>query len=146
MDYTTLSAKELRELCEQRDIKPSRAKADMIADLEARDAADELTRISQELETPDEPMPSSEAAPAPEVPVEAEKPAESPTAPPEDAWVENGRLFLVRPYIGPLDQMTHERYLREVSYEAVSWGFTPILPQRTRLRRGLDWVYAVHVR
>ena len=39
MNYEDLTAKELRELCEKKGIKPSRAKADMIEDLKARDAA-----------------------------------------------------------------------------------------------------------
>jgi hypothetical protein len=149
MNYEEMTAKELRELCEQRGIKPSRAKADMIEDLKARDAADELTRLSQDLDLPDEPVTVSEPAPAPEVPAEPEKPAETPSEPEdEDAWVENGRLYKRYRRQSPvLGDREHADNLADIAGEAVRRGREPYgLAFRVRDTDIATWLYAINVR
>lgn len=149
MKYEDMTAKELRELCEERGIKPSRAKADMIEDLKARDAADELTRLSQELDRPDEPLPASEEDPAPEVPVEPEKPAESRTEPEDETvWVEHGRLYKRYPRQTPvLGDHEHVNNLTDVTEEAVIRGReTYGSAFRVRDPDSATWLYAINVR
>lgn len=149
MNYADLKAHELRELCEARGIKPSRAKADMIADLEARDAADELTRLSQELGLPDEPLTASEDGTAPEAQDEAEKPAERPVVALEVAdWVED-HVFLKRfPRNPNLDSWEHQANLRDVAEYARASGFETFGPAFRVAHRTTptDWVYGINVR
>lgn len=144
MNYEDLTAKELRELCEKKGIKPSRAKADMIEDLKARDAADELTRLDQEME--------QEAAEAAEKPAE-EKPVPTvevpaPKLPEERVWVSDGRLY--KAYAKEdkwLDDDEHEENLRDIVEEAVLRGadyFGP--PFRVDDPDVNEWIYAINIR
>jgi hypothetical protein len=147
MDYSELTAKELRELCEKRGIKPSRAKADMIEDLKARDAADELTRLSEELGLRDEPLTVSEDVQVPEVHPEPVGPVEEPPAAfDETVWFANGRLYKTYPHTGPLQDAEHASNLSDVIEEAVIRGKSTYGPSfRVRSKTG-PWVYAIHVR
>jgi len=149
MDYSELTAAELKALCLEKGIKPSRAKADMIEDLKARDAADELTRLSQELNLPDEPMPGSEDVWPPEVPIELQKPAERPvealTAFP---WVEDGVYLKAFDRRETLDQGEHEMYLRLVGEGARADGFETYGPPYRVASKTLptEWIYGINVR
>jgi ribosomal protein L12E/L44/L45/RPP1/RPP2 len=148
MTYEDLKAAELRALCEQRGIKPSRAKADMIADLKAKDAADALIKHDEDAglyahET------ASEEVQAPEVPAEPEKPAETPSEPEdEDAWVENGRLYKRYRRQSPvLGDREHADNLADIAGEAVRRGREPYgLAFRVRDTDIATWLYAINVR
>lgn len=150
MNYDELTAKELRELCEKRGIKPSRAKADMIENLQARDAADELSRIGQELEQDgvEASVPTVEEPTAPEVPVETVKPAESqPEAPEDHAWVEGGTFYKTYPRNGRPSDREHQSYLEGVVEAAVAHGRDPYGPPfRDRTTDRSVWLYGVNVR
>lgn len=153
MDYSELTAKELREICEEKGIKPSRAKVDMIEDLKAREAADELTRLSQEMEqgAADAPVPAPQAPPIPFIPEELQKPVERPVEPlvrsPGAEWVEGG-IFLKEFDRGyALDTQEHESNLRQVLGAALAMGLSPYGPpyrfhERTN---AFKWVYAINV-
>lgn len=153
MDYTELTAAELKALCLQKGIKPSRAKADMIEDLKARDAADELTRLSQELGLPDEPLTASEEAWPPQVPDELRGPLSEPTARPVQPlttfpWVEDGLYLKTFDRRDTLDQGEHEMYLRMTAEGARADGFeTYGPPYRVHSRTmATEWVYGINVR
>lgn len=144
MDYSEMTAAELKALCVKKGIKPSRAKADMIEDLKARDAADELTRLSQEME--------QEAAEAPVEPVE-ETPAPavevpSKSLPEERVWVSDGRLY--KAYAKEdrwLDDDEHEENLRDIVEEAVLRGVDYYGPSFRVDDPDVDeWIYAINVR
>lgn len=153
MDYSELTAKELREICEEKGIKPSRAKVDMIEDLKAREAADELTRLGQEMEqeAADAPVPAPQAPPIPFIPEELQKPVERPVEPlvrsPGAEWVEGG-IFLKEFDRGyALDTQEHESNLRQVLGAALAMGLSPYGPpyrfhERTN---AFKWVYAINV-
>lgn len=149
MNYDDLTAKELRELCEKRGIKPSRAKVDMIEDLKARDAADELTQLSQELGLPDEPLTASEEDSAPEVHPESEKPAQRPVevliAP---HTIEDGVFYREFPRGVILEQWEHESNLRSVEQVARASGYHVFGPAFRDHERSSDtmWVYGVNFR
>jgi len=146
MDYSGLTAKELRELCEKQGIKPSRAKADMIEDLLAREVADELTKHDQENGLYG-PLPPVEEDPGPSVHPAQEPPAETPPAVPEETvWVEDGRLHKAYPRTGPLLDVEHATYLDDVREEAVSRGEVVYGPAFRLGHRPGPWVYAIHVR
>ena len=148
MNYEDLKAAELRALCEQRGIKPSRAKADMIEDLKAKDAADALIALD-EIEGLYDDKTASEEAQAPEVPEETEKPAEShPETPQEDVWEEGGSLHKRYPRRNPvLDSFEHIDRLIDVVNEALSRGKEPYGPAfRVRDPDPTTWVYAVNIR
>jgi ribosomal protein L12E/L44/L45/RPP1/RPP2 len=148
MTYEDLKAAELRALCEQRGIKPSRAKADMIADLKAKDAADALIKHDEDAglyahET------ASEEAQAPEVPAEPEKPAESrPAILTGVVWEEGGTFYKRVPRRGSvLGDDEHEENLRDVADEARSRGREVYGPAfRDRDPDTATWVYAINVR
>lgn len=130
MNYDDLKAAELRELCEERGLKVHRAKADMIAELEAYDAA-------QGSETPVEPDPAPEPQP------ESESPAEEH----EDVW--NGTLYVAHArHSQYLSDEEHEESLRGVVAEAERRGLQPYGPPfRAADECTADfWVYAVNVR
>lgn len=164
MKYDDLKAAELRALCEERGIKPSRAKADMIEDLKARDTADELTRLSQELDLPDEPMPErsptfgkaleepvepAQDSPPPFTPEYIEKPAERPVVALTDVpWVEEGVFLVHFPRHEILDQGEHEANLQNVVTKALEDGFEPFgPPYRVHSRTQPNaWVYGVNIR
>lgn len=148
MNYDDLTAKELRELCEKRGIKPSRAKADMIEDLKARDAADELTQLSQDLGL-DEPVWPVEESPAPEVHPEPEKPAERPVevlTPPH--VIEDGVFYREFPRGPVLEQWEHESNLRSVAQAAMASGYEVYGPAFRAHNRSTEytWVYGVNFR
>lgn len=147
MTYDDLTAKELRELCEERGIKPSRAKADMIEDLKARDIADELIQ-HDEAEGLYEPETAPEPVPEPETPAEPEKPTESqPEAPAEHVWVEGGTLYKTYPRNGRPSDREHQEYLGDVVEEAVAHGRDPYGPPfRDRTTDKSVWLYGVNVR
>jgi hypothetical protein len=158
MDYTDLTAAELKALCAKRDIKPSRAKADMIEDLKARDAADELTRLGQEIdydanltkwetellesagasETPVEEVEAPEVHLAPETAAEADE---------EPGWVQEGRLYKRYKRHGILDDREHRNNLTDVVEEAVIRGLDYFGPS-FRIDDGdsASWLYAINVR
>lgn len=148
MNYDDLGAKELRALCEKRGIKPSRAKADMIEDLKARDAADELTQLTQDLGL-DEPLTASDVAPVPEVVAEPERPADGPVAAPDEPyWVEQGVFLKKFPRNPNLDSWEHEANLRDVQEHARAEGFVILNPPRRVSARTTPshWVYGINVR
>lgn len=144
MDYTDMTAAELKALCATKGIKPSRAKADMIEDLKARDAADELTQLTQEMEQEaaerrEEP---AEAVPAVFVPEHLQKAGE------DRVWLSDGRLF--KAYLKEdkwLDDDEHEENLRDIVEEAVIRGkehYGP--PFRVDDPDVDEWIYAINVR
>ncbi len=153
MNYEDMKAAELRALCEAKGIKPSRSKADMIADLEARDSADELTRLSQELNLPDEPMPGSEEVWPPEVPEELRKPGDERTARPVATLVvphiiEDGTFYKEFPRGETLEQPEHEANLRRITHQAEASGFETFGPAFRAPNRTTrtDWVYGINIR
>lgn len=140
MNYEDLKAAELKALCEERHIKPSRAKADMIADLKALDAANELTQLTEELGLYEDQTPS-ETVPAPEPQEEPEN------APDEPVWLSDGRLYKRYTRHGILDNREHEGNLTDVIEEAVIRGLEPLPPSyRVGDPDSKSWVYAVNVR
>lgn len=140
MNYDDLTAKELKALCEERGIKPSRAKADMIEDLKARDAADELSRLGQEMEQ-DATQAASQPDPAPEVKEPSESPSDSPV------WISDGRLRMRFERQGRLDDFEHYSYLSKVVEEAENRGLESYGPPfRVNDPDTYYWVYAVNVR
>lgn len=143
MDYTEMTAAELKALCVEKGIKPSRAKADMVEDLKARDAADELTRLGQEMEQEalDAPVEPVEEAPVPEVQVPAKNPAN------ERVWILDGRLFKAYEKEDRwLDDDEHEENLRDIVEEAVLRGkdyYGP--PFRVDDPDVDEWIYAINI-
>lgn len=154
MNYDELKAAELRALCEERGIKPSRAKHDMIEDLKARDAADELTVLAQEMEqeAADAPVPAPEAPPIPFIPEDLQKPAERPVEPlvrsPGAEWVENGVFLKEFDRNYTLEQYEHERNLNQVVSAALGMQLHPYGPPYRVADRtnAFKWVYGVNVR
>lgn len=159
MNYDELKAAELRALCEEKGIKPSRAKHDMIEDLKARDAADELTQLSQELDLPDEPMPvrSDTFMKALDVPQEApvddpgprgqERPLEQLQRAPGAEWVMDGTFYKEFPRDAVLDEREHESNLRQVVGGALAMQFQPYGPpfRSAALTSVTRWVYGVNI-
>lgn len=140
MNYEDLKAAELKALCEERGIKPSRAKADMIEDLKTRDAADELTQLGQEVE-----LNGSETASA--WVKEDPDPVEPVEAPDEPVWLADGCLYIRYLRHGRLDDREHHHNLTNVVEEAVIRGLTPYGPPfRVNDPDSATWVYAVNVR
>jgi hypothetical protein len=153
MAYSELTAKDLKALCEERSIKPSRAKADMIADLTARDAADELTRLGQETgqEAVNDVLPASEDDLGPEDEGPVEKPTQRPLEPLEvnyDWWIFEGRFLRRYMRTGPgLDGWEHISHLANVVAIAQDAGFEPYGPPfRKDDPDPTTWVYAVNIR
>lgn len=171
MNYDELKAAELKALCEERGIKPHKAKAVMAADLRAKDGADELllqqnmTKFENELladvpEAPvrkasptfgkalEEPVPASEYVPIPFVPEEVVEAVEERTADLSKHWVEDG--VYLKGYIrrGVLGQGEHEYYLEQVVLAAQGDTFTPFGPPFRSANHTSDstWVYGVNVR
>lgn len=144
MDYSEMTAAELKALCVAKGIKPSRAKADMIEDLKAREAADELTRLSQEMEqeAAEASVEPVEETPAPAVEVPA------PKLPEERVWVSDGRLY--KAYAKEdrwLDDDEHEENLRDIVEEAVLRGVDYYGPSFRVDDPDVDeWIYAINVR
>lgn len=160
MNYGDLKAAELKALCEERGIKPSRAKADMVADLECLDNADELTQFSQELDLPDEPMPKRsdsflkalggpETAPVDDPgPRGRERPLEALQRAPGAEWVMDGVFYKEFQRDAYLDERDHEAYLRQVVGSALALQFDPFGPafRSEALTSVTKWVYGVNIR
>lgn len=146
MNYDELKAAELKALCIKRGIQPSRAKIDMIEDLKARDAADELTKLGQEMaqEATDAPLPASEGAPSPVTLEKAPEPVKADETP---WWVFDGRLYKRYVQDGALTDLVHEGYIADVVEEALTQNFVPYGPSfRVSNPDLFYWVYAVNVR
>lgn len=135
MDYSELTATELRKLCEKHGIKPSRAKADMIEDLKALDAANEQEAVEASVEPVEE-----KPVPAVEVP--------APKRPEERVWLSDGRLYKAFEKEDKwLDDDEHEENLRAMVEEAEARGadhFGP--PFRVDDPDVDEWIYAINVR
>lgn len=140
MSYEDLKAAELKTLCEEKGIKPSRAKADMIEDLKARDAADDLITLTEDMGLND-----SDAASA--WVVEGQDQTEPVPASDEPVWLDDGRLYIRHDRHGRLDDREHHHNLISVVEEAVIRGLTPYGPAfRVNDPDSATWVYAVNVR
>ena len=102
MNYSDLTAKELQALCEEHGLRPRRAKADMIAALEALDA--DLTA------EPETEVPSPES--------EAETVSEAP------AWRHEDGFYHTFPK-GPdrLEDREHFDYIRQTERAAEEAGY-----------------------
>ncbi len=164
MNYDELTAKELRELCEKRGIKPSRAKFDMIEDLKARDAADELSleanldQFEQDLLAgkiggPVASETASDEVWPPEVPEELQKPVDGDSERPVTKLevphvIEDGVFYREFPRGVTLDQWEHESNLRSVEQVARSSGYDVFGPAFRDHGRSTStvWVYGVNFR
>lgn len=147
MKYEEMSAAELKALCIEKGVKPSRAKADMIEDLKARDAADELIQLGAE-----EGLYGSETVSAvetgPETLAEPTKSTESPSAPSDTrVRIEGGSLYKTYPRNGLLSDREHQEHLDDVVAEALSRNQTPFGPAfRDRTTDETVWLYGVNIR
>lgn len=140
MSYEDLKAAELKALCEEKGIKPSRAKADMIEDLKAWESAFELMQHDQDAGLYDS-LPSFKKTPDPE-PQPEPVPASD-----EPVWLDDGRLYIRHDRHGRLDDREHHHNLISVVEEAVIRGLTPYGPAfRVNDPDSATWVYAVNVR
>lgn len=149
MKYEDMKAAELRALCEEKGLKVHRAKADMIEELKARDAADELTRLGQEMEqdAPEEVSNGSQPGSAwlvgPDgLPVDS-GPVDG------DTWLFDGRFYKQYPKRGIyLEDDEHRGNLADVIANAAEAGHEYFGPSyRVPEKCGADfWVYAVNVR
>jgi hypothetical protein len=142
MNYESLNAIQLRELCNAKGVKPSRAKADMIADLKARDAlsedktfdtTDTLTLTDAVLTLAEDTTEEVHEEPAPE-------PAQGRT------WVGDGFFFESFPRDGRLTDPAHKNFIDTTELDARKAGY--------QLRSGANrvsdedttiWVYQVGV-
>lgn len=136
MNYDDLKAAELRALCEERGIKPSRAKTDMIADLKADDAVREGTATDYDANLA-----------AWEKELLSQDPQTPESAPEEPVWLSDGRLYKRYERHGKLDDREHHSNLTDVVEEAVIRGREPFGPSfRVTDPDPNTWVYAVNVR
>lgn len=139
MTYDGLNATQLRELCNAKGVKPSRAKSDMIADLKANDAATELTEMAQEDGLYD--VVSASEGTTEEVHEEpAPEPAQGRT------WVGDGFFFESFPRDGRLTDPAHKNFIDTTELDARKAGY--------QLRSGANrvsdedttiWIYQVGV-
>lgn len=140
MNYDELKAAELKALCEEKGIKPSRAKADMIEDLKAWESAFELMQHDQDAGLYDS-LPSLEKDPVPEPQPEPEPAAD------ELVWLQDGVLHKRYKRHGKLDEREHHHYLSDVIEEAVLRDFGPFGPSFRLTDPDPDtWVYGINVR
>jgi hypothetical protein len=171
MNYEELKAAELKALCEERGIKPNKAKAVMAADLKAKDEADELLRqqnmtkfeddlLASVVEGPvrkvsptfgkalEEPVQAPEYVPVPFIPEEVVEAAEASAAASGGNWVEDGVYLRAFERRDVLDQGEHTYYLRKVEEHANEAGFTTFgTPFRVAPRTtDSSWVYGINVR
>jgi hypothetical protein len=149
MDYTEMTAAELKALCVEKGIKPSRAKADMVEDLKARDAADELS-LEANLQQFEEDVlvdrvggsvEPVQMVPIPFIPEALQKAADEPS------WVSEGRLFKrYQKEDSFLDEDEHEENLRDIVEEAVIRNLDYYGPPfRVDDPDTDEWVYAINV-
>lgn len=139
MNYDELKAAELKVLCEERGIKPSRAKHDMIADLKDWDASNA-------------PVPPVEEVEVPLAQEEPTKPAQRPVEPlvrsPGAEWVEDGVFLKEFDRNYTLEEYEHQRNLNQVVGAALGMRLHPYGPPYRVASRtnAFKWVYGVNVR
>lgn len=148
MDYTTLTAKELQELCRSRDLPTARAKADMIKTLQEDDASKEIEEFYG-----DEPAPLPDGVlPASEDEVEEVDLEKTPEPVEDDTealayWVDDGGFTQRYDRHGKLDDREHRHNLEAIREAAEDAGFTTYGPAfRVTDPDSATWVYRINVR
>lgn len=150
MDYTNLTAKQLQELCRDRNVDTARDKATMIARLKEADAAQEIEEFygDEPAPPPDGVLPASENEPVPADPEPAPEPPQADPEPSQpDYWLDAGRFSMRFDRRGKLDDREHRHNLHTVKEAAADAGFTTFGPAyRTNDPDKKTWVYRINVR
>lgn len=143
MNYDELTAKQLQELCRERNLDTARDKATMIQRLQD---ADEVLNAPDT--STDAVLPASEPEKAPEVQEKTPEPVQADPEPEVAYWVTPRGGFSLRiPRHGKLDDREHRTNLAAVKEAAENAGFEYYGPAfRVADPDNETWVYRIWVR